>query len=162
MSLAPEQQPKIPRTLAGRILKGLAAVPLAIWVFSEEIIWNNIAKAMAALGRLPVIRSVEKLISRSPPYVALILFAVPGLIMLAAFAVAKLIGTALLARIFNLTKPQLMTIGWFAWIYERFIRWKTRLFDYVKATPTYQRARLAVQTMKQWMRTQWRAVFHKT
>jgi hypothetical protein len=165
----------VPKTLLGRIAKGIFAIPLAIWVFLEEVVWDAIAKAMAAIGRLPIIRVLESLISRTPPYVALILFAVPGLLMfpfklgalwllahgqkllgIGTFIIAKLIGTALLARIFNLTKPQLMTIGWFAAIYTRFHSWKQRLFTYVKATPTYQRIRESVRAMKDQAKALWR------
>jgi hypothetical protein len=164
----------VPKSLVGRVAKGLYAIPLAIWVFLEEVVWDAIAKAMAAIGRLPIIRAIESLISRAPPYLALVLFAVPGLLMfpfklgalwliahgqklagIATFALAKIIGTALLARIFNLTKPQLMTIGWFSTIYTKFHGWKRRLFDYVKATPTYQRIRANVRAVKEQAKAFW-------
>jgi hypothetical protein len=40
------------------------------------------------------------------------------------FIAAKIVSTALIARIFILVKPALMQIGWFAAAYDRFVPWK--------------------------------------
>ncbi|HXM36677.1 MAG TPA: hypothetical protein VN920_15890, partial [Pyrinomonadaceae bacterium] len=39
---------------------------------------------------------------------------------------------------FTLTRPQLLRIGWFAWVYERFIAFETRIYATIKATALYQ------------------------
>jgi hypothetical protein len=82
--------------------------------------------------------------------------------------VAKVAGTALVARIFTLTGASLMRIEWFAWLSGRFIAFKARVYGAIRATCAYRaahtkylRARLA---LKEWMsnrkgllRRQWTA-----
>ena len=51
---------------------------------------------------------------------------------------AKFAGTALVARIFTLTRPQLLRIAWFAWSYERLTVFKTRIYSLIKSTALYQ------------------------
>ena len=46
---------------------------------------------------------------------------------LALLVVAKILGTAVVARLFQLTQPQLMRMGWFARADGRWFAWKTRV-----------------------------------
>jgi hypothetical protein len=137
-------------------------------------LWDDLARLAAAIGRLPILRSIEAFIIGLPPYAALVFFAAPSLLLvpvklvalyfmshgqatlgLVTVVAAKLIGTALVARIFTLTRATLMRIGWFAWLYERFIAFKTRMYDAIKATAIYQAAhqlRLRLRAaLKAWM-----------
>ena len=85
---------------------------------------------MAGVARLRPIHWLETRIARLPPYAAMAMFLVPWLVLLPAkvlglwligtghvasgvgvFVVAKVVGTALLARLFSLTRPALLTIG---------------------------------------------------
>ena len=104
-----------------RLLRLLATVPLAIWVFLESGCAGQRAGLHALAGQVAADPLVETRVAKLPPYAALIVFtAVPGLILLpfkfaalyliahghqmygvAVFIVAKLIGTAFLARIFR-------------------------------------------------------------
>ena len=52
-----------------------------------------------------------------------------GLIVL-----AKLVGTALLARLFQLTQPALMQLAWFARGYGRWTVWKAGVLAQVRAS----------------------------
>jgi hypothetical protein len=61
----------------------------------------------------------------------------PALGFLTAVA-AKIVGTALVARIFTLTKPKLLGIHWFAWLHDRFVVFKARVYAFIKATKLYQ------------------------
>ena len=120
-----------------RALKRVLTPPLlalaALVIAAEEILWR-LAKVYAWLGRLPVFRAVERWASSLPPYGALCLFAVPSVTLapvkfLALYwmagghpvlgagtiVTAKIAGTALVARIYQLTRPALVTLGWFAW-----------------------------------------------
>jgi len=144
-----------------KFLKRLLAAPFvflaAIFILLEDWLWDDLARLAAAIGRLPFLHAIEVFITRLPPYAALIFFATPSLLLLpvklAAFyfmshgqatlglvtvVAAKILGTALVARIFTLTRPTLMRIGWFAWIYERFIAFKTRIYDAIKSTAIYR------------------------
>src|SRR2546428_6845883 len=119
--------------------KRLLAAPFvliaAIVVLFEEWLWADLRRAAAAIGRLPLVRQIESLIARLPPYAALAMFAAPTLLLipvklaalyfiahgrpafgLAAVIAAKIVGTALIARIYALTHANLLRIGWFAFL----------------------------------------------
>jgi hypothetical protein len=161
-----------------RLLKKLLAAPLvllaAVLILIEDWLWDDLARLAAAIGRLPVFSAVEAVIAGLPPYGALACFGVPTLLLvpvklaavylishgrptlgLLTVIVAKVVGTALVARIFTLTRPNLMRIEWFAWLYERFIAFKTRIYAAIKATPIYKSAHVkylhAREQLKQWM-----------
>jgi hypothetical protein len=158
-----------------RLWRSVLAVPLALWVFLEEWVWNHVLAVTAWVARLPPVRWVEAQIAKLPPYAALVAFSIPAIILLPfklaafwliahghaiygmwVFIVAKLVGTAFLARIFVLTKPALMTIAWFARAYGAFSRWKERLYAYVRALPAYQRIKAQLAQLRATWRAWWR------
>lgn len=132
--------------------------------------------AMAWLGRLPPIRWLESRIANLPPYPALLAFIIPAVVLLpfkfaafwliaqgqgllgaALFIVAKVIGTAMLARIFALTKQALLSVSWFRRAYHQVIAWKAQVYEYVKSLPVYLRIqalkaslREEMQRLKNW------------
>jgi hypothetical protein len=147
-----------------RSIKKTLAAPFvfvaAVIIILEDWLWDDLARFAAFVGQLPILRSIESLIVALPPYFALFVFAVPSLLLIPVklFALyfiangqktlgfltvvaAKLVGTALIARLFTLTRPKLMRIGWFAWLYERFISFKGRLYRILRSTKIYQIAR---------------------
>ncbi|MBO0861142.1 MAG: hypothetical protein J2P21_22185 [Chloracidobacterium sp.] len=146
-----------------KILKRLIAAPFvliaAIFVLFEEWLWDDLQLAAAAIGRLPVFRQVEAFITGLPPYAALAMFAAPSLLLvpvklialyfithgqpalgLATVIGAKVAGTALIARIYALTHPNLMRILWFARLNERFMAFKTRIHEAIRSTVVYKTA----------------------
>lgn len=152
-------------------LKKILAAPLvflaAIFVLLEDWLWDDLLRLMAALGRLPVLRQLEAVIIGLPPYLALAVFAVPSLLLfpvkLAALWLlahgqqvlgltlvvgAKVLGTALVARIYSLTHPKLLSIGWFAWLHERFVAFKTKVYASLKTTRWYQAAHVQMLHIK--------------
>ncbi|MEO7233170.1 MAG: hypothetical protein ABIW96_10935 [Polaromonas sp.] len=119
----------------------------------EEWGWEPLAAVFAALGRLPVWRQLERLIIRLPPWAALLAFGVPVLALipiklLALFLLgkghvgmglglilsAKIAGTALAARLFQLTQPALMRIRWFARTYTPWKIWKDHMLRQVRSS----------------------------
>lgn len=157
-----------------RIGRALAAIPLALWIFIEEWLWDSLLALTSALAKLPPIRWLENRIARLPPYLALIAFVIPVVVLLpfkfaafwliaqgkgvlgtAVFIVAKIVGTAFLARIFTLTKPALMSIGWFARSYTAVMSWKLMLYDYVRALPVYQAIRTRAAALKLQIKHWW-------
>ena len=50
------------------------------------------------------------------------------------FVAAKVVATALVARLFMLTRPALMQIAWFAWAYDTVMPWKEALTEHVRAS----------------------------
>ena len=137
--------------LLKRILKGVALAPLALFLLFEEWGWEPLAACFAALGRLPVWRQIERLINRLPPWAAVLAFGIPVLLLvpvkllaifllgkghvaagLSLVLMAKIAGTALAARLFQLTEPALMQLGWFARFYPPWKSWKNRMLRLVR------------------------------
>jgi len=168
-------------------LKRLLAAPFvliaAIIVLFEEWLWDDLQRIAAAIGHLPLLRQVESLIAGLPPYGALAMFGAPSLLLIpvklaALYFIAhgqpmlglmtaigaKIAGTALVARIFTLTQPNLLRIGWFAWLYKRFVAFKTRVHEAIKSTGVYKashqlrlRMRAALAEFSRRRRTVWRS-----
>lgn len=142
----------------------LAAFLLWFW----EWLWEPLERFMAMIGRWPVLRLLEAWIAQAPRYVALGCFIIPGAVLLpfkllglyfighgaamlgiATFLAAKVVGTALVARIFALTKPQLMEIAWFSRAYGAVVGFKNYIFDTLHRHPAYQRARARLVALRQ-------------
>jgi hypothetical protein len=58
----------------------------------------------------------------------------------AIIVAAKIVGTAIVARIFAVCRPALLTVRWFRRIYEWIGRVKKRLYDAIKAMPAWATA----------------------
>ena len=136
-----------------RTLRSLLLLPVALFFLFEEWGWEPLASAFAALGRLPVWRRLERLIAGLPPWAALLAFGVPVLALIpikllalyligegrigigmAMIVAAKLAGTAVAARLFQLTQPALMQLAWFARSYTAFKGWKDRMLRLTRAS----------------------------
>ncbi|MDB5741799.1 MAG: hypothetical protein JWR68_114 [Polaromonas sp.] len=156
--------------LLKRLLKGLLLAPVALLLLFEEWGWEPLARCFAALGRLPLWRQLERFILGLPPWAALLAFGVPALALvpiklLALFLLgkghlaggmalilsAKVAGTALAARLFQLTQPALMRIGWFARLYTPWKRWKDRMLRRVRVSYPW---RLGRRT-RRWNKKAW-------
>jgi len=142
-----------------RWLRHFAGFLLALLILFEEWGWEPLQALLGRLARLPPLAWVERWLKTLPPYGALAVFAVPALALLplklAALALvgrghavlglllllaAKLVGTAVLARLFALTQPALMRLPWFARLFARWRAWKDALLAQVRATPAWQYA----------------------
>lgn len=144
---------------------------IALVLLFEEWGWEPLARALARLGRLPVFAWLERRIAALPPYAALAVFFVPALLLLpvklaalwligkgrtmlglAVIVLAKLVGTAIVARLFMLTRDSLLRLAWFAHWYGRWSAWKNALLAYVRASAPWQQAR----RLKAALRRAWR------
>lgn len=140
-------------SLLSRLLNATLVPPVALVLIFEEWGWEPLSRFLARMARLPIWGMAERLIVRLPPYAALLAFALPGLVLfpvkllalywlsqghaflgLAVIAAAKVIGTAIVARLFTLTHPALMRLPWFAALYGRWKLWKDAVIAHVKAT----------------------------
>ena len=154
-----------------RALAALLRWPLALLLVFEEWGWEPLQRLLAALGRWPGFRWVEERVSRLPPYGALALFMFPSLLLLplklaalwligqghalwgAALIIgAKLVGTAIVARLFTLTRPALMQLPWLAQLYARWSVWKNGLLDWARASGVWRTARLLKAQLKRLLR----------
>ena len=147
--------------------KWLLSWLVALVILFEEWGWEPLMRLAGALTRLPPVAWLERRITALPPYGALAVFVAPTLLLLPikllAFllighghawsgllvvVVAKIAGTAVVARLFMLTRPQLMQMDWFAWLHARWSAVKERLLAMARASAAWRLAR----TMKGWAR----------
>jgi hypothetical protein len=142
-------------------LRWTLQVALALFILLEEWGWQPLAQLLGRLARWRPWAQIEDAIAQLPPYAALVAFVLPSALLMPLkflalfliarghlvaagllFAAAKVGATALVARLFLLTQPALMRIGWFAWAYNRFIPWKNALEDYVRSSYVWRVGRV--------------------
>ena len=173
MSSPPSEPCHVWRTLVQlplRLLKALFSSLLALVILFEEWGWEPLHQALAWVGQLPGLRWLERRIAALPPYPALALFLLPTLMilpvkLLALWAIsqgrlllgtlvilgAKLVGTAILARLFTLTQPALMQLPWFARAFTRWTVWKNALLERVRASWPWRLSRqLKHRVLRRW------------
>jgi hypothetical protein len=68
---------------------------------------------------------------------------------------AKLASTALIARIFILTKPALMQIGWFSRAYNIFVPWQEAMFDWLRSSWIWRYGRVIKRRVRNFARRSW-------
>jgi hypothetical protein len=139
------------------LLRNIAFAFIAAIVLFEEWGWEPLAALFARLARLPLWAWMERKITLLPPWGAVLVFGVPvitllpvklgalylfahgnptlGLMLLLG---AKLVGTAVLARLFQLTQPSLMQLDWFARWYPGWKAWKDQLIQDVHASAPWR------------------------
>jgi hypothetical protein len=141
-------------------LRWLVRVVFALLILFEEWGWEPLRRIFALIAKLPVIRQFEVLLKRLPPRWAFVVLLLPSLLilpvkLLAVWLVAegrvmlgvglviaaKLIGTALLAWLFQLIQPALMQLPWFARLHARWTGWKAELLAWVRASAVWRSAR---------------------
>ena len=161
--------------IAKPVLRLVLQIILALLILLEEWGWRPLADLLGRLARWRPWAQLEYGIARLPPYAALVVFVLPSTLLLPLkflalflvakgqfvmaallFAAAKVVATALVARLFMLTQPALMQIGWFAWGYDRFMPWKDALVDYVRASFVWRVARVWKERARRLMLLQWR------
>lgn len=157
------------------ILRRTVGLVLALVVLFEEWGWRPLADGLAKLARWRLWAQAEALVAALPPYLALCVFALPTVLLFplkllalyliakgqaviagVLFVAAKVVGTALVARIFQLTQPALMRIPWFAWAYSRFIPWKEVVFAAIRQTWAWRYGRILKARVKKVAEPVWR------
>ena len=156
----------IRRSLRAALTPPLLFVAFALLLF-EETVWRW-AKALGALiGRLPVMAALERVVARLDARLVFLLFLVPmALLMPLKFfalwliatgqpvlgvgvvVVAKILGTAVSARLYTLAEPRLMEVRGFAWLHGHVTGWLALAHAYLDASPGWQAARRMVRHTK--------------
>lgn len=149
-------------------MKKILLTFLAILLIIEEWLWDGLTAFGHWLVAWLHLESFEQWLGRTSPVMALVAFSIPlliitpinimALVLLAHGLIlqgillellAKLLGTLLVARVFALTKPQLLTFtflravyttitGWLQWAHQKIIetavyRWSKQLKAQIKA-----------------------------
>ena len=151
-------------------LKTIGRRALALLILFEQWGWLPLARALGQLARWPLVARLERRITALGPRVALAVLFVPAFALLpiklaalwlvalgrvasglAVLVVAKLLGTALVARLYLLTQPQLMRMAWFARLHRRWMGWKTRIIASLVDSPGWIAARAwALRVRARW------------
>lgn len=163
----------------GPIIAALQVLAALIVLF-EEWGWKPLSELLARLAKFAPIALIERWIAGLGPYGALVVFALPTTFLLplkflamwllaqgkvwtatGLFAGAKVASTALVARIFTLTKPALMQLVWFARAYNWFVPWKDALFATIRNSWVWRygrmvKTRVRLQAKQAWAK--WRPV----
>jgi hypothetical protein len=159
-----------------RWLRRFVEALLALLILFEEWGWEPLKRAMAWVMRWAPLAWVERRIAALPPYAALVVFFLPTLLLLPVklaalwliaqghkflgllvIVAAKLVGTALVARLFQLTQPALMRLPWFARLYLRWTVWKEALLVRVRASWAWRVGRVIKRRMAHRI-SRWRAI----
>ena len=153
------------------MLTGLGSGALALIILFEEWGWEPLQRALARIGRWPGLRWIEGRVRALPPWAAVALFALPTALLLpvkllalwavgrghvalglAVIALAKVAGTAVVARLFTLTQPALIRLRWFAWAHAHWMRLKHAVLERARASWAW---RVARALRRRWAR-RWR------
>jgi hypothetical protein len=150
-----------------RLLRGLLLALAAVVLAIEEWGWRPLSAWAARLAHWPPLARLEARIQRVSPGVALALFLVPAVALfpvklfalwlihlgstvagIAVIVAAKVLGTALVGRLFVLTEAQLMHFTWFA----RALGWwratKLRVKDAVRRSFAWRAARAGARRLR--------------
>src|ERR1043166_2368564 len=110
----------------------IAVVPFAAAVvFVEQVLIRYLNLMMVAVARWPPVARLEAWLVTLPPWAAVLTFAMPSLIILpvkisalwfaahhrfalatAAVVLGKIMATAILARLYRILRPTMMTLRW--------------------------------------------------
>ena len=159
---------KIEHSIMRRLLRPLWML-LALVFLVEAWLWDRLAPlvraVLDAVASWSIRQRLAAFVDRLSPPGALVVFAVPALIYLgfellalwplaygrwitalAVLIVAKIIGAAMTAFAFDVTRDKLLQMGWFRVAYETLMRWLAtahRLAD-----PYLTRIRAAMQRLR--------------
>jgi hypothetical protein len=119
---------------------------LAIAFLIEAWLWEHLRPLVAAVVNViawdKLKARLARLVERLPPWAVLIVFVIPFIVLLplkflevyfivhrqwiaAIFilVLAKLLGLGVTAFIFDVTKPKLLQMAWFRWLYDLMLVW---------------------------------------
>lgn len=154
-----------------RVLRDLAFGLVAVVFFIEEWGWRPLTAFAARVARLPPVAWVEARIVALPPRVAMLLFLAPALLLfplklvalwlieegraslgVSVIVAAKVLGTALVGRLFILLEPQLMQFAWFVRALGWWRQTKARVNAALRASPLWRRVRIMRRAWRLWLR----------
>ena len=150
-----------------RLLRGVLLILAAAILFIEEWGWRPLTACMAWLAKWPPLARLEAAIRGVSPRWAVVLFIVPATLLfpiklvalwlihkghaalgLAVIVAAKLLGTALVGRLFVLTERQLMQFAWFVRALSWWRTTKERVKAAIKRTASWRAAQVLTRRVR--------------
>lgn len=163
------------------VRRGLTSALLfvaALVLLVEEWFWDRSTDALSRLGRWPVMRKLEAWTRARPRGQALALFCVPVAVIypckmlallamgagyvtagVAAFVLAKVVATALFARLYQLTEPAIMSFARLRRGRDRFLRLRRFIHHWLNLRPLYRQARFRLRSQSARIARRYRAVY---
>lgn len=152
------------------LCKTIAMFIAALFILFAEWGWEPLKKLAFKLTRWPLWKQLSLWVGRLPPYGALASFVIPFVIekaveLLGLLAIvhkyptegiilivlSKVIGTALIAWVYQLTEPQLLQIPWFSRLHARWIPWKNKVIAVVKESTVWRTAKTFTHDCKKYL-----------
>ncbi len=153
--------------LLKRVIRLILVSLAAIWMLFEDWVWDTIVDLMEELGRLKIINRFEIFLAKQNQYLLLTLFTFPFLIVIPAklyglyliadgkvirgvtiFIVAETLITALVTRLFIISKDKLLQIKAFETFYYWFKDKKEWLYSELRKLRAWQLAREWIVQLK--------------
>ena len=139
-------------------------------VFIEDVLLHYLGVAMAAFAKWPPVARLEAWFARLPPWAALIAFVAPSTLVLpiklaavffalhgklalatASILLGKMLATALVARLYKILRPTLVTMPWFLASETWLFMWRDRLYAFVRAMPAWQKMKAMIVRLRTWL-----------
>ncbi|MBF0473473.1 MAG: hypothetical protein HQK91_03560 [Nitrospirae bacterium] len=156
------------KNLFRRIIRLILIIIAAVWLLFEDWVWDSIVKI---IKKVNIIKSFEDYLSRQNQYFLLTLFIFPFLIMIPAkiyglyliangkimmgvtiFIMAKITITALVTRLYIISKDKLLEIKTFARFYYWFDEKKEWLYTELNKLPAIQTAKEKIIEIKHFLK----------
>jgi len=144
---------------------------LALLLIFEEWLWNEMLALMNHIAKLSFVKQLENFFRGLPTYQALAALALPWFLFLPVkfgavylmtnhkpllgmflLLAAKAIGTAIIARVFSLTKEQVLQIRWFKKIYELILFLLTWAKTWLQNSKAYQVIHVRITSIRLWFK----------
>lgn len=139
----------------------------ALLLMLEEWLWDATQAVLARIPEWPWLVRLQSWVERLSPYAALLIFLAPTLLLLPVkilalmsiahghptlgviiVLTAKVLGTALVARIYALTRRSLLSLDWFRRYHTRLLDLKARLTAQLQATAGWQQVQRLIKAVK--------------
>ena len=166
------QRPKapVPRRGPGRVFSPLVAVLAFIYFLIDALFLPPLRLLGRWLGGFRLFARLGDYIRTLGPYPTLALFLVPLIILepvkpvaaylaarhhymqsITVLVVGEILKVTIVERLFHVGRPKLMTIPWFAWIYNYVMAW----YAWFEALPPWQAVKRRIQAIKAQTRATW-------
>ena len=119
------------------------------------------------IAKIPLIHQIESAVLQLPPSLTLVVFFLPMLTLfplkilaiylatrglwlasLGVLITAKVLGTAIVARLYVVCQPKLLSIKWFCRLHDWLISTRDKLYAAVRSLPAYQVIRTYLTAIK--------------
>jgi hypothetical protein len=145
----------------------LVGIPLAALILFEEWMWEPLRRFSKACSRLRFIRWLSLKVSSLSPRQAVATFLIPIIVLfpfkvgglwligrghallgVVVFLLAKVLGTALFAWLFDLTRQALLQVSWFAFLHERMQAISTRAHNWIHQQAIYRATKGLINNLR--------------